>query len=77
MPTERTPEYGLIYVDSMTNRTCVTPKTASNVNPVMENRVTGAYVVCGPLKRVFLYNTDNLVRGGANIIIEIVRQGIF
>jgi hypothetical protein len=41
------------------------------------SRIIGVEVHCGPVHEVFLYYTDNLVDGGANIMIEIQRQGKF
>ena len=41
------------------------------------NRVIGVEVVCGPVnKTFFLYVTNNTVRGGANCIIEVMRQAM-
>ena len=31
-------------------------------------------VICGPIDEWFVYTTDNLVEGGANALIEVVRQ---
>ena len=33
-------------------------------------------VKCGPIATLFIYYTDNLMPGGANTIIEIIRQSI-
>jgi hypothetical protein len=38
------------------------------------NRLIGVKVVCGPIDTHFLYSTDDLVSGGANIMIEVMRQ---
>ena len=40
------------------------------------SRVIGVEVHCGPVHGTFLYYTDNFVRGGANIMIEVLRQSI-
>jgi hypothetical protein len=40
-----------------------------------KSRVIGVEVVCGPLHKFFTYYTDNLVSKGANIMIEVQRQG--
>jgi hypothetical protein len=39
--------------------------------------VIGAEVICGPINKVFLYHTDNLVGGGANTMVEVVRQVLY
>lgn len=39
------------------------------------SRIIGVEVHCGPIHGTFLYYTDNMTQGGANIIIEITRQG--
>jgi hypothetical protein len=41
-----------------------------------KSRVIGVEVVCGPIHKFFTYYTDNLVAKGANIMIEVQRQGI-
>lgn len=42
---------------------------------VITSRIIGVEVHCGPIHGTMLYYTDNLVIGGANIMIEIIRQG--
>lgn len=42
---------------------------------VITSRIIGVEVHCGPIHGTMLYYTDNLVSGGANIMIEIIRQG--
>lgn len=39
------------------------------------SRIIGVEVHCGPVHGTLLYYTNNLVAGGANIIIEATRQG--
>jgi hypothetical protein len=39
------------------------------------SRIIGVEAHCGPVHGTMLYYTDNVVAGGANIIIEIMRQG--
>ena len=46
----------------------------TKVNDTITNRIIVVEVYCGPIKTVFIYNTDQLVRKGANIMIEIMRQ---
>jgi hypothetical protein len=63
----------------MTIQTCNTPKVGKNRQSKgivqMENRVIGVEVYCGNINTVFVYYTDDMVSGGANIMIEIQRQG--
>lgn len=59
----RTPKYG--------RRTGKADGAAS-----FENRVFGVEVYCGPVEGEILIHTDDLVRGGANFIIEVQRRGI-
>jgi len=42
----------------------------------VETRMCGVRVKCGPLDTLYIYFTDNMMRGGANTMIEIVRQAI-
>lgn len=62
----------------MTNMTCATPKVGvkrhSHAGKQIDSRVIGVEVICGSIETVFLYYTDNLVSGGANIMIEVIRQ---
>ena len=47
----------------------------TKVNDTITNRrIIGVEVYCGQIKTVCIYNTDQLVRKGANIMIEIMRQ---
>jgi hypothetical protein len=59
--TGDTPRYGSTNVKGDTKK--------------ITSRIIGVEVHCGPVHEVFLYYTDNLVDGGANIMIEIQRQG--
>ena len=72
------PRQALIFIDGMTELTGNTPKIGANrhskVDHVIANRVIGVKVYCGPINTVFLYNTDQIVGKGANIMIEVVRQ---
>ena len=65
----------LLYSDGMTVLTGDTPMRRGNNNPVITNRVIGVLAVCGPINEMFIYNLDNFVSGGANTMIEIMRQG--
>jgi hypothetical protein len=40
------------------------------------SRIIGVEVHCGPVHGTLLYYTDNLISGGANIIIEVMRQSL-
>lgn len=64
----------------MTIQTTETPKHGqlrqSKGQEKMENRIIAVEVICGDIDTVFLYYTNNLVSGGANIMIEILRQGM-
>ena len=42
----------------------------------MGTRVIGVEVVCGPIDEVFLYLVDDLVGGGANFMIEVLRRAL-
>lgn len=33
-------------------------------------------MVCGPIDETFLYYTDNMVKSGANVMIEVQRRGM-
>ena len=72
------PIEALLYPDGMTEFKGETPKVGSTrqskVNETITNRIIGVEVYCGPVKTVFIYNTDQLVRKGANVMIEIMRQ---
>ena len=41
----------------------------------ISSRIIGVEVHCGPIHGTLLYYTDNMTPGGANIIIEVTRQG--
>ena len=77
------PEYGFLMADGMTVYTNNTPvvgktrKVKSSMTHQFTNRVVGVLAVCGPVNEKFLYNLDNFVSGGANTMIEIMRQGFF
>ena len=68
----------LFIIDGMTQYTTRTPKLlkSSKGDEVIESRLIGVEVFCGPVKTVFSYLTSAFVSGGANIIIEVVRQSI-
>jgi hypothetical protein len=76
------PKIGMLYSDGMTIMSCNTPKfgkhhhSAGSQTNVVESRVIGVEVYCGPVNTVFLYYTDNMISGGANIMIEVQRQAM-
>jgi hypothetical protein len=67
-----------LFGDGFTQYTCRTPKFPkdSKGDSHIETRIVGIEVVCGPIKTVLVYRTDQLVTGGANITIEITRQAL-
>lgn len=64
--------------DGMTVMSCATPKVGrlrhSHAGTQIDSRYIGVEVVCGPVDTFFLYYMDNLIAGGANIMIEVIRQ---
>ena len=54
-----------LFADGMTQYTCQTPKfrTVSKGDKTIETRIVGVEVVCGPIKTVLVYRTDELVSG--------------
>jgi hypothetical protein len=72
----------LLPTDGFTIHKCNLPKEGLKRHSQMsrkpiESRVVGVEIICGPIDEVFVYYTDNLVAGGANIMIEIQRQGTY
>lgn len=65
-------------LDGMTVLSCATPKIGykrhSHAGAQVDSRVIGVEVVCGTIDTVFLFVADNMVPGGANLIVEVVRQ---
>lgn len=67
------PKMGFIELDGQTVETGNSPyaeKEGMTGHPVIENRNIGARLVCGPIDRWISISTNNLVPGGANILIE-------
>ena len=48
----------------------------ANLGHHIENRNIGAHLVCGPIDTYVSFNTNNLVPGGANVIIEVTKRCI-
>ena len=67
-----------LFSDGFTVYTCNTPRFSkeSKGDKVIETRIVGTEVICGPIKTVLVYRTDAMVGGGANITIELIRQAI-
>ena len=67
-----------LFGDGFTQYTCRAPKfpKESKGDSYIETRIVGIEVVCGPIKTVLVYRTDQLVSGGANITIEMTRQAL-
>jgi hypothetical protein len=65
----------------MTQHTSLVPKyqraTAKGNSHKLENRVISCELYCGGIETVVTYVCDSFVGGGANIMIEVVRQAIF
>ena len=75
------PILAVIFGDSMTSYAGRTPKYGRRTGKAdgavsFENRVFGVEVYCGPVEGEVLFHSDELVRGGANFIIEVQRRGI-
>lgn len=78
------PQSAYILIDGMTVMAGNTPKVggggkfriSKEDTKFITNRVIGVEVVCGPIDTVFFYHTDDTVAGGANTMIEVVRQAI-
>ena len=72
------PRAALVFPDFMTEYTCQTPtwEASSSSDMKIDSRLLGIEVYCGPIKTVFIYRIDALVVGGADIMVECVRQAI-
>ena len=71
-----------INSDGMTTAAGETPKFGRGGHradhagqSTVTSRIIGVEVVCGPINTHFVYATDNLVSHGANIMVEVQRQG--
>jgi hypothetical protein len=78
-PTTALPKHAYILIDPCTasrgnsphvglkkDNTEIGGKSAKH----FEQRIIGVEVVCGPVDGVFFYTTDNMQRGGANVIVS-------
>jgi hypothetical protein len=64
----------LIDIDSILGNTPVFGRSIKG-DLYMTTRVIGVEVYCGDIQETFLFYTDNMVKGGANIMIEVQRRG--
>ena len=77
------PQYAHILADAMSQWRGNTPKIgggdfrhSKNDATFVENRVMAVEMVCGPIDCVRLYHTNNLVNGGANYMITVLKLAI-
>ena len=80
------PEQAFMLFDGFSVHKGVTPKWSRGVyggrshtqkeEPKVENRVIAGIVICGEIDTVFVYTVDQLTRGGANLMIEVIRQAL-
>ena len=70
------PLHLFLFSDGFTIYTCNTPRFSkdSKGDKVIETRIVGTEIICGPIKTVLVYRTDAMVGGGANSSIELLRQ---
>lgn len=66
-------------VDGYTEYKCLTPRQwqfrqTKGDTKRMGNRVIGVNVTCGHIETRFVYSLDDLVYGGANTMVEVMRQ---
>ena len=47
----------------------------NNEKSFFENRIFGVEIYCGPISGEVLIHTNELVRGGANLTVELQRRG--
>ena len=74
------PLQAFVELDGQTVVTGNTPKLAkernNTQNSVIENRNIGGRVVCGPIDKWISISTNNLIPGGANVMIEATKMAI-
>jgi hypothetical protein len=79
MNTGRNPTNAFIFGDGMTKWAVHTSKYRQRLSKketaFFENRVFGVEIHCGPISGEILIHTNDLVRGGANFVIEVQRRG--
>lgn len=69
-----------LEIDAYSNYKTLTPiqstaRKSKGDTKRIGNRVMGILVTCGPISTRFVYSLNDLISGGANIMIEVVRQG--
>lgn len=64
----------LIDIDAISGNTPIFGRSIKG-DLYMTTRIIGVEVYCGDIQETFLFYTDNLVKGGANIMIEVQRRG--
>jgi hypothetical protein len=75
------PTVGYIDIDPMSVWTGNTPKVkiggrSMKFDKVVENRNVGIRLVCGPIDEYISVCTNNLIPGGANVLVEVTRYSI-
>jgi hypothetical protein len=80
------PKQAFMLFDGFSIFKGVTPKWSRGVfggkshtekeEPKVENRIIAGIVICGYLDTVFAYTMDQLISGGANLMIEVIRQAL-
>ena len=73
------PRKGMFVIDGCSKTRGNTPKYSKQTSKgdiVLENRIIGVEVYCGPVETVLVYITSDMVEGGANIMIEVIRQAL-
>ena len=80
------PKQAFMLFDGLSIFKGVTPKWSRGVyggkshtekeEPKVENRVIAGIVICGHIDSVFVYTVDQLTSGGANLMIEVIRQAL-
>lgn len=73
------PMQWFVELDGMSCYKTMAPKLQkerSNPIPQMENRLIGARIVCGPIDTYIAICTNDLIPGGANVMIEATRLAI-
>lgn len=79
-PKTGQPKMALLFTDGMTIYTTNTPKLSKTKTKetvkTIESRIIGVEIVCGLINTTFLYFTDDMVSGGAAIMVEVQRQAL-
>ena len=79
---EGNPEFAFLFPDGYSIHKTETPKLCrgagkdKSLSETLSNRIMGFRVICGPIDTHFLYNLDDMVPGGCNIMIELMRTAI-